>query len=210
MRQIQDPRQVERCLTHYHIREMFDTPDLPFRLYEYAPGEMLNILHPPAEYLKLIVKGEYTIFFDSSLGQRYILEHSDSPTILGDFEFCASDYLSSWQRAETAVYSVELPLLALRSTLMQDTRFLQFLLKSITEKIVRKSTPLREGAFTLEELVLYHLRYEVPAHSITNVSQTAQQLHHSRRQLQRVLQKLTAQGIVRQEKPGHYLLQIHD
>lgn len=80
MRQIQDLRQVERCLTHYHIREMFDTPDLPFRLYEYAPGEMLNILHPPAEYLKLIVKGEYTIFFDSSLGQRYILEHSDSST----------------------------------------------------------------------------------------------------------------------------------
>lgn len=210
MRQIQDPRQVERCLTHYHIREMFDTPDLPFRLYEYAPGEMLNILHPPAEYLKLIVKGEYTIFFDSSLGQRYVLEHSDGPTILGDFEFCASDYLSSWQRAETTVYSVELPLLTIRSTLMHDVRFLQTLLKSITEKIVRKSTPLREGAFTLEELVLYHLRYESPTHSIENVSQTAQQLHHSRRQLQRVLQKLAAQGVVQQVRPGHYLLQIRD
>lgn len=210
MRQIKDPKQVEHCLAQYHIREMFDTPGLPFRLYEYAPGEMLNILHPPTEYLKLIVKGEYTIFFDSSLGQRYVMEHSDAPTILGDFEFCTTEYLSSWQRAETTVYSVELPLLTSRPILMNDVRFLQTLLKSITGKIVRKSTPLREGAFTLEELVLYHLRFESPTHSITNVSQTAQQLHHSRRQLQRVLKKLTEQEILRQVQPGHYILQADD
>lgn len=210
MRQIKDTKQVERCLAHYHIREMFNTPDLPFRLYEYAPGEMLNILHPPTEYLKLIVKGEYTIFFDSSLGQRYIMEHSDMPTILGDFEFCTAEYLSSWQRAETTVYSIELPLLTLRSTLLNDVRFLQTLLQSITGKIVRKSTPLREGAFTLEELVLYHLRFESPTHSITNVSRTAQQFHHSRRQLQRVLKKLTEQKILRQIRPGQYILQKED
>ena len=46
MREIRDPELLEHYIRTYHIRSFFDTQDLPFRLYEYAPGEMINVVHP--------------------------------------------------------------------------------------------------------------------------------------------------------------------
>lgn len=57
MREIRDPELLEHYIHKFHIRSFFDTRDLPFRLYEYAPGEMINIVHPLQESIKFFVEG---------------------------------------------------------------------------------------------------------------------------------------------------------
>ena len=42
MQEIRDSQKLETYLNQFHIRELFDTRDLPFRLYRYEVGEMLN------------------------------------------------------------------------------------------------------------------------------------------------------------------------
>ena len=59
MREIRDPELLEHYIRTYHIRSFFDTQDLPFRLYEYAPGEMINVVHPLEESIKFFVEGVF-------------------------------------------------------------------------------------------------------------------------------------------------------
>ena len=50
------------------------------------------------------------------------------------------------------------------------------------------------------------MRYQRPDHTIMGVEDTAFRLNYSRRQLQRVLRKLTAEGIVKKISKGRYKL----
>lgn len=205
MREIQDEALLEEYLGRYQIRTLFDTQELPFILCEYAPGEMINLAHPVREYLKFVVKGTWDIYYDSSGGRRQIIFRGDQFHLLGDLEFCTEYGSENWVEVRTTVHCVELPLTRLRETLLQDNRFLRFLLKSLSQKIIGAS-PVRDGAATLEEKLLYYLGHECPNHTITEVEQTAQLLGYSRRQLQRVLKSLTDRGALQKEAKGHYLL----
>lgn len=208
MREIKDAELLNKYLKQYGIEELFDTKDLPFQLVEYEKGEMLNSSHSPKEYLKFIVKGEWKLFYDSSLGRRTVVGNYDSFVMLGDFEFCTDMYLNNWQQALSVIHSVELPLFNVRRVLQNDNRFLRFLLKNMSEKILM-TTPIRDGAMTLEEKVLFYLEYESPEHCIENVNKTAEIFHHSRRQLHRVLKKLMDNGSV-VKKDNKYIYCMND
>ena len=62
MREIKDEKLLRYYLEQYHIEDIFDTKNLPFQLFEYEKGEMLNICHAPKDYLKFIVNGEWKVF----------------------------------------------------------------------------------------------------------------------------------------------------
>ena len=66
---------------------------------------------------------------------------------------------------------------------------------------------LNEAVFSsLEEKLLYYLQYTCPHNTLTNVEQTAAHIHCSRRQLQRLLKKLTDGGTLIKIKKGCYRL----
>ncbi len=204
MREIKDEKLLKEYLQAYHIEEIFDTPNLPFQLFEYEKGEMMNVCHPPVDYLKFIVKGEWNLFYDSSMGRRYVVGHADTFFILGDMELCCDKYVNNWQQVSSTVHSVELPLAYLKDTLLNDNRFLRFLLKNISEKMLFIN-PIRDGAITLEEKVMYYLRYEHPKHYIENVNKVAEELHYSRRQMHRVLNKLIEEDVVKKDGKRYVL-----
>lgn len=205
MKELKNQTLLRHYLKKHQIQALFDTKDLPFQLFEYEPGEMMNIAHSPSEYIKFVVKGEWDIFCDNSNGKRHMICHGNDFTLLGDIEFCGEYETSNWQEVCSTVHCVELSLSNLRSLLLQDNRFLRFLLHSLSRKLIGAS-PSRDGAATLEENLLYYLRYECSDHRITQVEQTALRLHYSRRQLQRVLKELTERGVLLKEGKGRYIL----
>jgi len=209
MQEIREPYALETYLEKFHIRELFDSRDLPFRLYRYEAGEMMNILRPTKDYLKFIVEGSFDLYDIRADGARHLVWHCEGFTFLGDLEFCGKDAGMRYQEVTRTVYSIELPLEALRPTLQQDVRFLNFLLDTMSTKLAGTSMDL-VGFSDLREALLYHIRYQCPDQAVTSVSQTAFRLNYSLRQTQRVLQELTREGLLTRIGKGHYMLTVSE
>ena len=209
MQEIREPYALETYLEKFHIRELFDSRDLPFRLYRYEAGEMMNILRPTKDYLKFIVEGSFDLYAIRADGARHLVRHCEGFTFLGDLEFCGKDAGMRYQEITRTVYSIELPLESLRPTLQQDVRFLNFMLDTMSTKLAGTSMDL-VGFSDLREALLYHIRYQCPDQAITSVSQTAFRLNYSLRQTQRVLQELTREGLLTRIGKGHYMLTVSE
>ena len=208
MQEIRDPQKLETYLEKFHIRELFDTPNLPFRLYRYEVGEMMNILRPTGEYLKFVVEGSFDLYAVRADGVKHMVRRCEGFTFLGDLEFCGEDAGLRYQEVTRTVYSIEFPLQALRPRLQQDVRFLNFLLDTMSTKFAGTSMDL-VGFSDLRERLMYHIRYECPDQTIISVSQTAFRLNYSLRQTQRVLQELTRDGLLKRIGKGHYALAVN-
>ena len=205
MREIRDPELLEHYIQKNHIRSFFDTQNLPFRLYEYAPGEMINVVHPMDESLKFYVEGvfnHYTLLED---GTPYLLAHCDSFGFMGELAFCRRQPQNRYQEVVETVRAVELPLEQMRPVLEQDNRFLRFLLDTMAQRMTM-SVHVRVSESSARQALLAYLRWSCPDHTITNVGETAFQLNFSRRQLQRVLKDLTDQGTLIRTGKGCYAL----
>lgn len=210
MRELKDPALLAGYLRQYHIPQRFQSEGLPFRLYEYQPGEMLNIAHPPEQYLKFVVHGQWLIYAVHPDGGRAVISRhkvtrATPCAFLGDLEFAGHSDPQHWQEALTAVRAVELPVAPLRGVLERDTVFLRYVLGSLAEKLVASARMSADFA-TLEEKVLYHMSRQCPAGVLQGVEAAAQQLRASRRQMQRVLKALTARGLAEKLGKGRYAL----
>ena len=205
MQEILDQVLLETYLNQYNIRSLFDTPELPYRLYTYEPGEMMNILRPTTEYLKFVVAGSFDLYSVREDGVRNLIRHFEGFGFLGDLEFCGKNAGTRYQEVIDQVYTIELPLKSLRPVLMEDKRFLRFVLNNLAEKL-SAAMPLKAEFPSLADTLVYYLRYECTDHRITSVEDTAFRLNYSRRQLQRVLRELTEQGVLLKEGKGRYKL----
>lgn len=203
MKELRDPELLKGYLEKFHIPSLFDTRELPFRLYEYAPGEMINIVHPMEQTMKFFVEGvfdHYTLLED---GTPYLIAHCDGFGFMGDLAFCRRQPQNRYQEVIETVRAVELPLESLRPVLEQDNRFLRFLLDTMAQRMTQ-SLYVRVSENSARQALLAHLRWACPDHAITNVGDTAYRLNFSRRQLQRVLRDLTREGVLEKTGKGRY------
>ena len=205
MREIRDPELLEHYIRKFHIRSFFDTWDLPFRLYEYAPGEMINIVHPMDESVKFIVEGVFDHYKIQEDGSPYLIAHCSGFGFMGDLAFCRRQPPDRYQEVMETVRAVELPLEAMRSTLENDNRFLRFLLNTMAQRMTA-SMHIRSDMTSAEKALLGYLRWRCPSHTITNVTEAAFHMNYSRRQIQRVLKSLTDNGTLIRTAKGRYTL----
>lgn len=205
MKELRDPVLLEHYLRKFHIRSFFDTPDLPFRLYEYAPGEMINVVHPMEESIKFIVEGVFDHYKIQEDGTPYLIAHCDGFGFMGDLAFCGRQPANRFQEVMETLRAVELPLEPLRKTLENDNRFLRFLLDTMAQRMTN-SMHIRSDMTSAEKALLGYLRWRCPDHTITNVTETAFHMNYSRRQLQRVLKDMTEKGTLIRLGKGHYTL----
>lgn len=209
MREIRDRALLEHYLRKYRIPSFFDTRDLPFRLYEYAPGEMINVVHPMEESIKFIVSGVFDHYTIQEDGSPYLIAHCKGFGFMGDLAFCRRQSSNRYQEVIETVRAVELPLEPLRNILENDNRFLRFLLDTMAQRMTA-SMHIRSDMSSAETALLAHLRWRCPDRTITNVSEAAYQMNYSRRQIQRVLKDLTAKGTLIRTGRGQYKLNETD
>lgn len=208
MQEIRDPELLEHYIRKYHIRSFFDTPNLPLRLYEYAPGEMINVVHPMEESIKFIVAGVFDHYMIQEDGTPYLIAHCDGFGFMGDLAFCRRQPQNRYQEVIETVRAVELPLEPLRKTLENDNRFLRFLLDTMAQRMTM-SMHIRSDMNSAEQALLAYLRWRCPDQTLTNVSVAAFHLNYSRRQIQRVLKNLSEKGVLQRTGKGHYTLLPH-
>ena len=205
MKEIRDPELLEYYLKTYHICSFFDTSDLPFRLYEYAPGEMINVLHPAEESMKFIVEGVFDHYKIQEDGSPYLIAHCDGFGFMGELAFCGRQPPGRYQEVIETVRAVELPMEEMRPVLENDNRFLRFLLDTMARRMTA-SMHIRSDMTTAEKALIAYLRWRCPQHTLTNVSEAAFHMNYSRRQIQRALKELTEKGKLQKLGKGCYTL----
>lgn len=205
MRRIYDPDALEAYLNQYHILDCFDTEHLPFFLAEYERGEMLVQPLKPPHSLIFVVKGTVSLYSIRQNGSVYRISSSDEFTLLGDMEFVNDQLTVFFAEAKTEVLAVCLSVDQNRAKLDADQRFLHYLLSSLSQKL--HYAAVNEACFVnLEERLMHYITFSSPGQTITQVGHTAENLHCSKRQLQRVLKKLVEEGKLLKDGKGAYRL----
>ena len=195
MKRIFDPALLDFYLQKHEIPSLFDTPYLAFSLYQFEKGERLDTLNPE-EYLSFLVDGSIEISANRADGTSYPIGYLDGFTCIDD---------THQIEARTTALCIVLPLASTKELLLNDNRFLRYLLNSVTEKLMLYSSS-QSNFSTLEESFLSYLSERCPDQTFSGVEKMAMQLHCSRRQLQRVLKKLLEEGQLVKLSKGSYRL----
>lgn len=205
MERLNQPAALQNALKKNGILEMFDTPNLDFRLLRFRKGEYLASPEIEPEYLLFLIRGSvqiYNLMEDSSLAPVGV---QNPGAILGDIEFITNQPTLFFVEAKTEVTCVGLSISAYRAVFRQDVRFLNTLLDSVCHKL--KSISMMDvNNRTLRERLLYYLSSLSPDGCIHSVNEIVMQLRCSRRQMQRVLSELCEEGILVRNGKGRYRL----
>ena len=204
MKRVFDPTRLDLYLQKYEILSLFDTPNLKFSLYQFEKGERLDTLNPE-EYLSFLVSGSIKISANRADGTSYPIGYLEGFTCIGDMEFCGKRDDTHQIEARTTALCIVLPLGTAKELLLNDNRFLRYLLTSVTEKLMLYSSS-QSNFSTLEESFLSYLSERCPDQTFAGVEKMAMQLHCSRRQLQRILRKLLKEGRLVKLSKGSYRL----
>lgn len=160
MKRIFDPALLDFYLQKHEIPSLFDTPDLAFSLYQFEKGERLDTLNPE-EYLSFLVDGSIEISANRADGTSYPIGYLDGFTCIGDMEFCGKRDDTHQIEARTTALCIVLPLASTKELLLNDNRFLRYLLNSVTEKLMLYSSS-QSNFSTLEESFLSYLSERCP------------------------------------------------
>ena len=199
-----DPKLLEKYMKKYHIRENFSTPGLPFKLYRYEVGEMMNILHPQEQYLKFIVDGRLGVDTIDSDGNLQRIVEEKAFVYFGEVEILGRSFSNHFHEVLETVYSIELPWEPLRETLWNDLKFLQFLVKHMSRTIYVATNSMEEATEDVQRKLLRYIRTECENNTFSGMETTAKRLRCSRRQLQRIVCKLVDEGTLVKSGWGTY------
>lgn len=201
-----DPRLLEKYMKKYRIQDMFSTPDLPFRLYRYEVGEMMNVIHPQEQYLKFIVEGRLGVDTVDEEGHLQRIAEDKAFVYYGEVEILGRSFSNHFHEVLDTVYCIELPWEPLRETLWNDLKFLQFLVKHMSKTIYNVTNDIEGIKDDVRSRLLHYLQTECPDGTFSGMEKTAKRLRCSRRQLQRVVCQFVEEGRLEKTGWGQYSL----
>lgn len=201
-----DPKLLEKYMKKYGIREMFSTPDLPFRLYRYEVGEMMNVAHPQDQYLKFVVAGRIAVEKLKSDGTTERLFEEKAFAFFGEAEICGHSFSDHSHEVVETTYCIELPLEPLRKVLWNDLKFMQYLVHRMSDSIYQATYIMEELTDDVQARLLRYLNTECPDRTFSGMELTAKRLRCSRRQLQRIVSQLVEEGVLYKTGWGSYAL----
>ena len=205
MREITDQRKIEEWVRMQQIRENFDTPNLVFQAFQYEKGEFLSSPDKPLSYLLFLVEGTIQIYGIRKDGGFAPINQGNTPTLLGDMEFCNPDESPFFAQAKNTVVCIGLSMKSYHQILDQDLRFLHVLLRSYGDKL-RLFSRIETTAPTVREKLLLYLQEDCPNGEMDNVEAAIFRLRCSRRQIQRTLKLLCESGDLVKTGKGRYKL----
>ena len=205
MERINDAELFKCLLKGHTFTQCFSTLPSDLELRRYYKGELINTPIRPLKEFCLILDGHIRIYGIREDGSSFSVHMEGNGALLGDMEFCRSDFVPFYTEAITNVLCAVLPMEKHRSELEQNPYFLRFLLDSLAEKVMLTAR-LDRPAQSVEDKILTFLREIQPDHTLHSINEGLTYFHCSRRQLQRVVYKLCSEGMLKKIGKGQYQL----
>ena len=203
MKTVTDKKIIDSIYAQYKAFFSFCPSALSVR--EYERGEIINDPLRPLEEFLIVSSGAVSIYDITDDGcVRYVAE-SGRGTLLGDMEFGGTGSRIFYTEAVGDVVCLSIPFRENLQTLENDPVFLRFVISQLGQKLSLNAV-IDVTSGPVEEKLISYLENIAPSHEMESVNTTMRILHSSRRQLQRVLVKLTEEGKLVKTGRGRYRL----
>ena len=204
MREIRDREKIKKWMDRCGIREHFDTPDLEFRAVRYERGEVILSPGTMLENILFLAEGRIAIYGIRDNGTMSPITAISGMALLGDMEFCEGKASPLFAEARSTVICLVLPMRRYREQLEHDIAFLHLVMHSLSEKL-NMFASMEALSSNIEDRVLFYMK-ENCGGMLDGVETAALHLRCSRRQLQRILRKLTEEKVLVKTGKGRYRL----
>lgn len=176
----------------------------------YKKGEFLYTCGSLLKNLIFLVQGHIKLSSNGKNGEYHHLNLYQDFALIGDVEYILECPATADVEALTDVYCIEIPLLLNRSYLDQDIVFQRYLNTLQAQKLMNMDTlEMHKEIYLVEvRLASYLLASNYKEKdTIKHLKEISFQLHCSYRQLLRVFQRMTLDGIFEHGSiRGHYLI----
>jgi CRP-like cAMP-binding protein len=205
MKKIYDSNQVKTYLKKCRFRSIFEALHIDLFLMEYHKGELVTSPFQEEQLFQTVVSGSLNIYFIRDDGTRYSLSIGNTDYILGDMECFYPRSSNVFVEATEDVLCVSFLLNQNRERLLADNAFLKLVCNSLCQKM-GVITTMDAAPASLTERVISYMNYKCSNRTFTGLEKAAFHLHCSSRQLQRVMNRCIADGIVNRLGKGTYQL----
>lgn len=211
MKEIQDRKLLHSYLQSHQLESTFNEPLIPhLSLYCFDQGELICSQGEPSGQLYVLVKGKIKIYNQSAEGRRLVISFKTPLEVIGDIEYIQGIDIINTVEAVSPVCMIGIHYRWLKQYSSDYSPLLNFLLDIITRKFLIKSNSfslnlmhpveVRLASYILS--VTYDetnslFRGQLSTSSLTDVSNL---IGTSYRHLNRVIQKLCAQGLIERNK----------
>lgn len=205
MEKIYQPERVAAAIAQSKYRDMLESlPVHPF-LARYEAGEFVAAPDQRARLFLIVIEGALSIYFIRDDGSSYSLSYSEKDSILGETEVFGVDNPGIFAEATEPLTCLAVTIDDNRDTLLNNAAFLRVLAESLIRKMA--AITMKDAAQpSLRERALAYMRYKCEDGKLKGVESAAFHLHCSPRQLQRILNALEQEGLVRKVGKGAYNL----
>ncbi|WP_028828561.1 cyclic nucleotide-binding domain-containing protein [Proteocatella sphenisci] len=194
MRIINDDIMKDTHIKKYQIDDIF-TLDIrsEMKLILYKKGEMLCTEGENLDYMLFLTQGRAKSYISLQNGKNLLICFYENFEVMGDIEILGTELTSGSIEAVEDTYCIGIPMNVVNPGLMDDSRFLRFICKSLGGKLHRSSHNSSINLlYPLESrLAGYILKTSEQREKVyfeVNLSETAQLLSTSYRHLLRTLE----------------------
>lgn len=215
MKLITDPLILTQYIRLHRLDEIFDVEKVPFKIMDLYEGEVLMNEGERLSDLYYLVAGRVKVTSSVHTGKFLLLRFNHPLTILGDLELVRDVVVQSQVTAVIDCVIMSIPADYIKQHEMSNPMFLQQLLKHISYKLQTSTTASRVNLLeSVESRFASFLLSTVSSEpdndfgqelQTMKIGEIADLLGTSHRHLNRVVKKLTEQGIIKREK-SHLLI----
>lgn len=205
MERIYDKEKVAAYLAKSKYHAVFDAMDIDLYLIKYEKGELVSSPFQNELLFQIVEQGSIHIFLIRDDGTRYALSNGTADYLLGDMDIFYPRSNNIYVEAAESLTCISFSIERHREILLSNNRFLALICSSLSAKIGAMTT-IDAVPASLSERVLSYMKYKCSDETLKGVEQAAFQLHCSARQLQRILNRKEADGLVKKIGKGTYKL----
>lgn len=210
MKKIFDHSLLTSYIETYSLNSIFKEKILGYmELFKFDKGELICTKDSEIDYMYFLVEGKIKVSTLHDNGKSVLLRFNKPLSIFGDIEFLTDYKVQCNAEAQSQALLIGIKMDILRAYAYEDTKFLQFLIKNLSEKlyVISNSTSINLSYNLENRLASYIISVIDDENNLNNKevdfskpTEIASLLGTSYRHLNRVIQEIVSKGIIEKNK----------
>lgn len=189
--------------------EIFDMDIRPYlELKEFEPDEFIMREGERSEYLYYLTEGRAKLFLSQENGRISLINFIEAPCFIGEMELLDEQRLPQGVKAISRCKCYRIRMSECRKELLQDTKFLQYLCRFLSEKATGNTNNyMRNQAYPLKvRFADFILKMSVNGYYREPHTEVAEFLGVTYRHLLYVLAQFVEEGMLEKTKHGYRIV----